>query len=83
MCDESATKGWNKENASIQQQQQKAFETAKRHEELQYLDQIRHVLTCGVTKSDRTGVGTKSVFGASSRYSLRNSNTYYFCLCST
>ena len=56
----------NKENFST-------TESQKRHEEYQYLDQIRHVIANGVVKSDRTGVGTKSVFGAYSRYSLRNS----------
>lgn len=44
-----------------------------RHEEYQYLDQIKHILTYGKTKEDRTGVGTKSVFGYQARYSLRNS----------
>ena len=45
-----------------------------RHEEYQYLDQIRLVLKNGKTKKDRTGVGTISMFGTQSRYSLRNSN---------
>ena len=45
----------------------------KRHEEYQYLDQIRHVIQNGSTKPDRTGVGIKTVFGFMSRYSLRNS----------
>ena len=45
----------------------------KRHEEHQYLDQIRHIINYGKTRLDRTGVGTKSVFGFTSRYSLRNS----------
>jgi thymidylate synthase len=44
----------------------------KRHEEHQYLDQIRHVINYGKTRLDRTGVGTKSVFGYNARYSLRN-----------
>lgn len=43
-----------------------------RHEEYQYLDQIRHVIRSGTVKTDRTNVGTKSVFGFMSRYSLRN-----------
>lgn len=46
--------------------------TGHRHEEHQYLDQIKHVIKNGKTKSDRTGVGTRSVFGAYSRYSLKN-----------
>jgi thymidylate synthase len=43
-----------------------------RHEEHQYLDQIRHVINHGKIRLDRTGVGTKSVFGFFSRYSLRD-----------
>ncbi len=46
----------NKENSSI------TGGHNKRHEEFQYLDQIRHIFNTGCTKSDRTGVGTKSVF---------------------
>lgn len=43
-----------------------------KHEEYQYLDLIRHIIDNGVDKADRTEVGTKSVFGTQSRYSLRN-----------
>jgi thymidylate synthase len=36
----------------------------------QYEDFMRHVATHGVTKADRTGTGTKSVFGHQLRYDL-------------
>jgi len=36
----------------------------------QYLDLMRHVRDHGVTKTDRTGTGTRSVFGWQSRYDL-------------
>ena len=40
---------------------------------IQYLDLLRHVLEHGKFKADRTGTGTYSVFGAQTRYSLRDS----------
>ena len=38
----------------------------------QYLDLLRHVLDNGVSKTDRTGTGTLSVFGTQTRYDLRD-----------
>lgn len=42
------------------------------HAEQQYLNLIKHILVYGCKKSDRTGVGTVSVFGVSCRYNLEH-----------
>jgi len=42
------------------------------HEEHQYLNLVREIIDSGKQKSDRTGVGTLSVFGRQLRFNLRD-----------
>lgn len=44
----------------------------RNRDEEQYLNLIRTILDDGITREDRTGVGTISVFGAQMRFSLRD-----------
>jgi thymidylate synthase len=38
----------------------------------QYLDSLHHILLHGKDRDDRTGVGTRGVFGYQMRFDLRN-----------
>lgn len=46
--------------------------SADKHPEMQYLEQIRDIIATGIHREDRTGVGTISKFGMTSRWSLRD-----------
>ena len=45
---------------------------SRRHPEYQYLDLLADVLERGDERLDRTGVGTRSLFGETMRFSLRD-----------
>lgn len=68
-CDVSSQMDVNTENKENQTEQRLP---SKRHEEYQYLEKVAEIMKYGNTRIDRTNVGTKSIFGAQARYSLRN-----------
>lgn len=43
------------------------------HQEYQYLEAVRHILTNGIRRPNRTGIDTLSVFGMQMRWNLRTS----------
>jgi len=45
----------------------------KNHEEKQYINLVKDIIEKGLEKSDRTGIGTRSIFGPTNmRFNLRN-----------
>jgi thymidylate synthase len=49
------------------------FRKEKQHEEYKYLHLMQNILDNGNEKSDRTGTGTKSIFGTKLEFNLRDS----------
>lgn len=50
----------------------KVHKDVEEHEEQQYLKLIKHIIDKGNVKTDRTGTGTRSIFGPQMRFSLRD-----------
>lgn len=65
-------KAANVETKIAEPSSKRAKVRAKEHEEYQYLKLIRNIIENGMVRKDRTGTGTKSIFGATMRFDLRN-----------
>lgn len=48
------------------------IDDATEHDEMQYINLIKRIISKGVKRDDRTGVGTLSIFGAQMRFNLRD-----------
>ena len=58
-------------NGNIEQRKN-SYSENEECDEMQYIKLVRRVIQKGNKKSDRTGVGTLSIFGSQCRYDLRN-----------
>lgn len=71
VCPSGRVRAMPASGSELQRLPQERDAKSRPHGELQYLEQIEHILRCGFHKADRTGTGTLSIFGLQARYSLR------------